>query len=66
MILGSSIYSKLIAAGENPKNLRYDFDIRYLQKWIKKYPSIFPKYILSGNYFLKFDWNKTRWEIYKK
>jgi len=50
MILVDTIYNKLLIQGEDPKTLRYNFDVRYLQRWIKKHPNVFPKYILNNNF----------------
>lgn len=61
MILWDTIYRKLINKGAH----YYDIDVRYLSKWIRLYPEIFPKFIKCGNYDLKFNYNLLRWELYK-
>lgn len=65
MILGTTIQNKLKPYFDN----YFDFDIRYLDRWVKQYPNLFPKFILEGNYESKFVWNKDftdfRWEIHK-
>lgn len=61
MVLWNSIYKKLILK----RVKHYDIDVRYLQKWIKLYPELFPKFMLNNNYSLNFNSIKLRWEIYK-
>lgn len=63
MILGDTIYKRLNKI-HNSKSFRYEFDIRYLSKWIKLYPDQFPNYVIDGNYELLFNSNKLRYEIY--
>jgi len=65
MILGTTIQDRLEKVCETPSTFRFDFDIRYLAKWIRLHPSVFPKYVLEGNYNLNFNWVKLRWEILK-
>lgn len=69
MVLGITIQNRLAEVVENPQNLCYDFDIRYLGRWISKYPNVFPKFIREGNFEPKFVWNdklkEFRWEIHK-
>lgn len=66
MILNSTILSRLQKVIGNDENLQYDYDIRYLGRWIKKYPSVFPKFMIKGNFESIFNWELVRWEIYKK
>lgn len=66
MILATTIQTRL----EKVHGSLYpDFDIRYLQRWIKLYSSCFPKFILNGNFECKFIYNEKlqefRWEIHK-
>lgn len=61
MILATTIQYRLSKA--SGKCITYDFDIRYLDKWIKQFPNCFPKYILSGNFTPYFNPSKYRWEI---
>lgn len=39
-------------------DLKHDFDVRYLSRWIKNYPQCFPKFILRGQYETIIEWNK--------
>ncbi len=65
MILNSTILSRLQNVICDNEILQYDYDIRYLDKWIKKYPSVFPKFMLKDNFQPIFNWELNRWEIYK-
>jgi len=48
------------------KNTVYkEFDCRYLQKWIRLYPEIFPNYVKNNKYFITFNYEKLRYEINK-
>jgi hypothetical protein len=59
-ILWNTIYNKLI------KHInKFEIDIRYLKKWMKLYPTYFPKFMLKNNYKIIFNSEKLRWEIYK-
>lgn len=60
MILWDSIYNKLINLGVSSR----DIDVRYLQKWIRLYPEIFPKFMFK-KYTIYFNNERLRWEIYK-
>jgi hypothetical protein len=61
MILWSDILTELLKKGINP----YDIDVRYLQKWIRLYPELFPKFIIENKYELKFNYDFLQWEIYE-
>lgn len=65
MILGTTIQNKLKPHFKN----YFDFDIRYLDRWINNYPNLFPKFMIKGNFEAKIVWNKDftnyRWEIHK-
>lgn len=37
-----------------------EFDCRYMEKWILKYPHCFPKYCIKGNYEVIFNSKKFR------
>lgn len=63
MILGQTIYKRLTKSVG--KNITYDFDIRYLSKWIDKYPECFPKFIRENNYKIIFNSEKLRYELFK-
>lgn len=60
-ILWDNLYKKLIAVGVS----YLEMDIRYLPKWIKSYPEIFPKFMRDLKYIPIFHPDKFRWEIYK-
>lgn len=48
------------------KNTIYkEFDCRYLQKWIRLYPEIFPNYVKNNKYSITFNYEKLRYEINK-
>ena len=63
MILAKTIQDRLTI--EKGKSVCFDFDVRYLGKWIEKYPKIFPSYMLNGNFTPYFNPVKYRWEILK-
>lgn len=64
MILAKTIVKRLEAVNGS---LGYDFDVRYLDKWIRLYPQCFPKFILSGNFETRFVWKNSdfRYELHK-
>lgn len=46
-------------------NLKYyEVDIRSLNKWIEKYPEVFPKFMREGKYVPIFNGDLLRWEIF--
>ena len=49
----------------NSDTIYRDFDCRYMDKWIRLYPDCFPKYVLSNNYNINFNYLKLRYEIQK-
>lgn len=63
MILAETIQNRLRKVVENVQTFTYDFDIRYLQRWINQYPQCFPQFIKRGNYEAYFNSDKMRWEI---
>lgn len=63
MILGTTIQNRLDIANGSP--VGFDFDIRYLDKWIRLYPNCFPKFVLNGDFTTVFNTDKYRWEIVK-
>lgn len=38
----------------HPEDSSRFIDIRYLQKWIRLYPEVFPNFIHTGNYTIEF------------
>ena len=64
MILWTTILNKL-EKNVNSNELRF-IDIRYLDKWIKKFPHCFPKFIIQNNHKIIFNSNKLRYEFSKK
>ena len=64
MILLSTIQKNLLKF-KTHKELRYEFDIRYLEKWVNLYPSCFPKYVINNNYKIVFNSNKLRYELHR-
>lgn len=63
MILAETIQDRLTK--EVGKSIVYDFDIRYLGKWLRNYPQCFPKYMLKENFTPIFNAVKYRWEVHK-
>lgn len=63
MILATTIQDRLSKAVG--RNINYEFDIRYLDKWIRMFPNCFPSYVLSGDFTPYFNPDKYRWEILK-
>jgi len=64
MILGTTIYDRIQKVCESPSTLMYDYDIRYLGRWMKKHPQCFPKFMLKEKFQPTYNWEKCRWEIY--
>jgi hypothetical protein len=50
MILATTIQERLRLLVPTPETLVYDFDVRYLSRWIQAYPSVFPKYVRENKY----------------
>jgi len=48
-----------------PNTLRFEFDCRYLNRWIKEYPQCFPSFVVRGNYSIVFTSLKLRYELWK-
>jgi len=63
MILGTTIQNRLDIAQGSP--VGFDFDIRYLGRWLIIYPECFPKFMLNENFTTVFNGNLLRWEIIK-
>lgn len=63
MITDQLIYNRLVKS--HGKNLRFEFDIRFLQKWIDLYPDVFPDFIKQNNYKTIFNHKKLRYEFIK-
>ena len=61
MILGITIQTRI--EKELGRSIVYDFDIRYLQRWINQFPKIFPRFIHNNNYTSYYNPEKMRWEI---
>ena len=65
MILATTIQDRLKPHFNN----YFDFDVRYLDKWIMKYPDLFPKYMRQNKYEVKVVWinnfTEYRYEIHK-
>lgn len=62
MILGTTIEKRLAVA--HGKSLYPDFDIRYLQRWIRLYKNCFPVFVLRGEFESYFNVGKLRWELH--
>ena len=62
MILLTTITDRLEKVHEN---IRFEFDVRYMDKWIKMYPNAFPQYVKNNNHNIVFNPKKLRYEIYK-
>lgn len=62
MRLWDTIYKKLTNKTRNNEFI----DIRYISKWVKLYPDLFPKFVVNNNYIIKFNSNKLRYEFYRK
>ena len=64
MILLTTLTKRLEKITDNDKVYK-EFDCRYLQKWIRLYPEIFPNYVKNNQYFIIFNYEKLRYEINK-
>jgi len=65
MVLNTTILRRLKEQGAKDEDLRF-YDIRYLHKWVRLYPLAFNKFILKGNYTIKFSYIKLRWEFHNE
>jgi hypothetical protein len=45
--------------------LRFEFDCRYLTKWVTLCPQCFPLFVRKGEYTLFFNPSKIRYELWK-
>lgn len=54
-----TIYNRLLNQGVEP----HDVDIRYLGKWIEKYPKCFPKFMHTHFFTAFYNGVNCRWEI---
>ena len=59
--LWSTIYDRLLSEGVKS----HEIDIRYLNRWITKYPKHFPKFMINNFFTPIFNSSKYRWEIIK-
>lgn len=64
MILAATIQKRLEDLVDI-KILSYQFDCRYLSRWITLYPQCFPVYMRKGNFSITFNSVKLRYEINK-
>lgn len=64
MILWTTIVNKISINLKPDDDLRF-IDIRYLDKWIRKYSNCFPKFVLNNNYKIYFNPDLLRYEFYK-
>lgn len=62
MILLDTLLKKLELNGVNT---RLEVDARYLSKWVKLHPTLFPKYMIEGNFNIIFNEKLLRYEISK-
>ena len=62
VFLWETIYKRLLKVSGATS---YDIDIRYLGRWIKDYPEVFPKFMVKNNYTAYFNGATYRWEIVK-
>lgn len=62
MILLDTILKRLENEGVNA---RLEVDARFLEKWIKLFPHVFPKYVVNRNFNITFNQNLLRYEIRK-
>lgn len=65
MILWTTILNKISNIIKSDDDLKF-IDIRYLDKWIKKYPNCFPNYVLDNKYNIYFNPNLLRYEFHRK
>lgn len=61
IFLWSTIYEKLLLKGVKG----FEIDIRYLQRYIREFPDVFPKFMREYRYLAYFNWKLYRWEIQK-
>lgn len=64
MVLLTTIQKKLKGV-ISESQLRYEFDVRYLSKWINKYPNMFPKFVRENKYEIIFNPELYRYEFHK-
>lgn len=64
MILLTTIQNKL-ELHISKATLRFEFDVRYMKRWIEEYPQCFPNFIINGNYKTIFNYEKLRYEFHR-
>lgn len=64
MILWDDILAKIEGCLQPEDDLRF-IDLRYLEKWQRKYPQCFPAFMLANQHQIKFNPEKLRYEIWK-
>lgn len=64
MVLINTVLKKLYKI-ISPEVLRFEFDCRYLNRWIREYPDYFPSFVREGNYSIVFNSLKLRYELWK-
>lgn len=62
MILWYTILDRIKKVILPEDDIRF-IDIRYLDKWINKYPQCFPTYVINKNYVINFIPEKLRYEL---
>jgi len=65
MILWETILNKIEFIITPDDDIRF-IDIRYLDKWIRKYQQCFPKFVLINKHNIIFNSEKLRYEFHKK
>jgi hypothetical protein len=65
MILLTTILDKIEKEIKPEHNLRFDFDCRFMDKWIREYPQCFPKFVKENRYNIIFNRNLLRYELNK-
>jgi len=67
MILWTTILNKIVfeSIKINEPIKTYDVDIRYLTKWVVKFPNAFPNFIINNCHRINFNSELIRYEFYK-
>jgi len=64
MVLWFTILTKLETEINDYSVSRF-IDIRYLNKWVTKYPQCFPKFVVRNQHRIEFNSKKLRYEFHK-
>lgn len=65
MILLETIQKRL-SRHVDSRVLRYELDCRYLDRWIREYPDVFPRFIRENRFNIVYNYKLIRYEFHKQ